>query len=162
MSLRGSLDVVTPEYATGWAFCPGSLERVSVQAMLNREIIGEAVANLYRSDLAEVGFGDGNIGFSIAFYRPIDSLYLPFVVVRPEGSDAELPRWTPTGFVEFFKAVYAAYPMTGRPRTIFGGLWTDRTDAAAVLKGKTDIGPDFRGRCSRHGRVDSSGRCHLP
>lgn len=140
MSVRGSLDVVTPEYATGWAYSPNRTERVTIQAMLNREIIGEGVANLYRSDLAEVGLGDGNCGFDIKFYRVIDPQYLPFVVVRLEGSDAELPRWTPTGFVEFFKALYIAHPVAGRPRSVFGGLWSDRTDAAAILKGKSDIG----------------------
>jgi hypothetical protein len=108
--------------------------------MLNNEIIGEAAANLQRSDLAEVGLGDGRCGFSINFHRPIDVKYLPFVVVRLEGSDAELPRWAPTGFVEFFKSLYASYPMAGRSRSVFGGLWTDRTDAGAMLRGKVDIG----------------------
>lgn len=138
--VRGSLDVVTLEQANGWAYSPNMPEKISVQAMLDREIIGESVANLHRNDLAEVGFGDGYCGFTIKFHRPIDPMYLPFVVVRLEGSDTELPRWTPTGFAEFFKALYAVHPMAGRSRSVFGGLWTDRTDAAAVLKGKADIG----------------------
>lgn len=140
MTVRGSLDLVAPEYATGWIYSSSVRGDITVQAMLNQDIIGEAVANLHRPDLEKVGFGNGRCGFSIKFYRQIDPAYLPFVVVRPEGADTELPRWTPTGFVEFFCALYAAYPMCGRSRSVFGGLWTDRTDAAAQLKGKADIG----------------------
>jgi hypothetical protein len=67
-------------------------------------------------------------------------LFLPFVVVKVNSGDIELPRSTPLGYVEFFRALYSKYPAVGRPRSVFGGLWTDRTNAAAVLRGKLAVG----------------------
>ena len=111
-----------------------------VQAVLSHEIIGDAVAATYRSDLAAVGMGNGNCGYTIKFYREIDPLYLPFISVKVDGGDIELPRAGYLGFAEFFAAFYRAHPSAGRQRSMLGGLWTDRTDAAAILKSKIDIG----------------------
>jgi hypothetical protein len=119
-----------------------------VQAIIHQEVIGEAVADEHRSDIAAIGLGDGKCGYAITFHRPIDPLYLPFVVIKPEGGDVELPRYAPTSFVDFFTAVHRAYPAAGRNRSVLGGLWTDRTDSAALLKGKVEIGqidPDIAG-----------------
>lgn len=138
MIIRGSLDAVSSEHAAGWAYSPQTKDEMRVQAILNTEIIGEAVANLSRPDLKEAGFGDGKCGFDIRFRRPIGAVYLPFVVVKLDGCDLEFPRWHPTGLVEFFSAVYRGHPASGRHRSVFGGLWTDRVNAAAVLRGKLD------------------------
>jgi hypothetical protein len=124
----------------GWAFSPDSREKLTVQALLNHSIIGEAIADLHRPDLAAVGLGDGNCGYHISFYQEIDPVYLPFVVVKLEGGDMDLPRSTLSGYSEFFAALYRQYPVTGRHRSVFGGLWTDRIDAVAVLKGRQEIG----------------------
>ena len=70
----------------------------------------------------------------------VDPLYLPFLVVRPEGADVEFPRTSVSGYAEFFRSVYQGYPAVGRQRSVYGGLWTDRTDAAALLRGKVTIG----------------------
>lgn len=140
MLVRGSLDVVTATEMRGWAFSPGRKDPVIVQAVLNHEIVGESVANLHRPDLAVAGLGDGNSGYLIKLFRPIDPLYLPFIVVKVDGGDAELPRAPTVGFAEFFAALHRAHPAAGRPRSVFGGLWTDRTDAPALLRGKTEIG----------------------
>jgi hypothetical protein len=140
MLVRGSVDVVMPTEVRGWAFAPGRSEPVLVQAVLNHEILGETAAKLHRVDLAEAGLGDGRCGYAIDLYRPIDALYLPFIAVKVDGGDAELPRAPMLGFGEFFTALHAAYPSVGRHRTVFGGLWTDRTDARALLRGKTEVG----------------------
>ncbi len=140
MSIRGSLDFVTTEHASGWAFSPDSPDSIFVQAVLNGEIIGEGVADIFRDDLAAAGFGDGECGYTIQFNRHIDPLFLSFIAVRPDGGDAELPRWTPTGLVEFFSMFHRSHPAAGRHRSVFGGLWSHRIDAAAVLDGKLEIG----------------------
>ncbi len=140
MMVRGSLDVVTATEVRGWAFSPGRKDPVVVQAVFNHEIVGESVANQHRPDLAAAGLGDGNSGYLIKLFRPIDPLYHPFIVVKVDGGDAELPRAPTVGFAEFFAALYRAHPAAGRPRSVFGGLWTDRTDAPALLRGKTGIG----------------------
>ncbi len=140
MMVRGSVDVVTGTEVRGWAFAPGRRESVLVQAVLNHEILGETVADIHRPDLAAAGLGDGNAGYAIKLYRPIDPHYMPFLVVKVDGGDAELPRAPMLGFGEFFTSLYTSYPAAGRSRSVFGGLWTDRTDAAALLRGKREIG----------------------
>ena len=140
MSIRGSVDVVTTTSAVGWAYANGRSDGVVVQAVLNHEIIGDGVASDHRPDLAAVGVGKGDCGYSIKFYREIDPLYLPFVSVKVDHGDIELPRAGPLGFGDFFAALYRAHPGAGRSRSVLGGLWTDRTDAAAILKAKAEIG----------------------
>jgi hypothetical protein len=140
MMVRGSVDGVTGTEVRGWAFAAGRREPVLVQAMLNHEILGEAVANIHRPDLTAAGLGDGKSGYVINLFRPIDPLYLPFIAVKIDGGDAELPRAPLLGFAEYFSSLYASHPTAGRSRSVFGGLWTDRTDAAALLRGKIEIG----------------------
>lgn len=140
MFVRGSVDSVTSTEIQGWAYAPGQSGPVMVQAVLHHEILGEAVANIHRPDLAAAGLGDGRLGYSIKLHREIDPLYLPFLSVKLDGGDAELPRANASGFGEFFAALYRAHPAAGRTRSVFGGLWTDRIDAAAVLRSKANVG----------------------
>jgi hypothetical protein len=162
MSIKGSVDVVTTREAFGWAFNSKRADGVVVQAILNQEMIGEAVAKLHRPDLESAGIGTGHCGFAIKFHREIDPMYLPFIAVKPEGGDVELPRAPQTGFVEFFKAVYSAYPLAGRSRTVFGGLWSDRTDALSVLRGKVRIGQIGQKASDRIAEFISCGIMVLP
>ena len=140
MSFRGSVDSVGVREIIGWAYSADHPHGVVVQAVINNEVIGDALANLDRPDLVGVGLGDGKCGFIIKLLREIDPLYLPFIAVKVQGGDVELPHAGPLGFGEFFSTLYRQHPGAGRPRSVFGGLWTDRTDAAAVLKGKTAVG----------------------
>ncbi len=138
--IRGSVDLVTSTEVHGWAFAPGRHEPVLVQVVLNHEILGESVANINRPDLAAAGMGSGHSGFNVQLFRPIDTLYLPFLMVKVDGGDAELPRAAMLGFSEFFSALFLANMSAGRHRSVLGGLWTDRIDAMAVLRGKLAIG----------------------
>jgi hypothetical protein len=140
MMVRGSVDGITGTEIRGWAFVQGRQEPLVVQAVLNHEILGETIANLHRPDLATAGLGDGKSGYVINLFREIDPRYVPFITVKIDNGDAELPRAPMLGFGDFFSALYRAYPTAGRSRSVFGGLWTDRTDAAALLQGKTKIG----------------------
>jgi hypothetical protein len=140
VTIRGSVDVVTTKRATGWAYAQGRRDDIVVQAVLSHEVIGDAIAADHRPDLAAVGMGKGNCGYTIEFYREIDPLYLPFVSIKVDGGDTELPRAGQLGFREFFAALHQNRPTAGRSRSVFGGLWTDRTDAAAILKAKGEIG----------------------
>lgn len=140
MSLRGSVDSLDVEGASGWIFDDDRGLPVVVQAMLDGRVIGDAPADLSRPDLASAGFGDGRCGFRIAFYDALDPEALPFVSIRPQGGDVELPRTNPTGFGEYFRALHARSPGAGRHRSVFGGLWTDRTDAPRLLAGRVASG----------------------
>jgi hypothetical protein len=139
MSIRGSVDGITPEGAFGWAFAVTG-ERLSVQALFDGRILGETLADQFRHDLAEVGLGDGHCGFAITFYERVDPAILPFVQIRPAGGDVELPRTNETGLLDAFRALHARHPGAGRARCVLGGLWTDRTDAAALLAGRIAAG----------------------
>ena len=140
MSIRGSIDNLTESGATGWLYAPAEKGAVNAQAHLFGRIIGQAMANLYRPDLFEAGVGDGQCGFSISFYEPVSAEHLPMVTVRPQGGDVELPRTNLTGFPDFFRAVQARFPAASRSRSVFGGLWTDRTDAARILSSRIASG----------------------
>jgi hypothetical protein len=139
-AIRGSLDILTSLNAQGWAFSPDTRNKLTVQVLLNHVIIGESIADIHRPDLAAVGMGDGNCGYNIAFYREVDPLYLPFVVAKLEGCDVDLPRAAIFGFSDYFAALYQTHPIAGRQRSVFGGFWTDRIDAAALLRDRVDIG----------------------
>jgi hypothetical protein len=137
--IRGSVDKIGNQSATGWIYSDAQKQPLSVEAVINGEIVGRAVADVPRPDLAAAGFGDGKCGFEVQFRVEIDPLYFPFVQVMLAGTDLELRRWAGAGFREYFTALHRRYPQAGRSASVFGGLWTDRSDALAMLKGRTDI-----------------------
>ena len=63
MSFRGSVDSVGSREIIGWAYSADHPHGLVVQAVINNEVIGDALANLARPDLVGVGLGDGNCGF---------------------------------------------------------------------------------------------------
>jgi hypothetical protein len=140
MSIRGSIDDLSTSGASGWLFAGRQDGPLIVQAMMNGTIIGEAVADQERSDLAAAGLGDGRCGFSIAFYQDVAAQLLPTVQVKPQGSDLELPRTNLTGFIDFLSVMRARFPAAGWTGSVFGGLWIDRSDASQVLAGRIATG----------------------
>jgi len=140
MTIRGSVDSLSAEGASGWVY-GGPGRPLIVQALLDGRVVGEALAEQERADLSAAGIGDGRCGFAMAFYdAPIDAALLPFVSIRLRGGDVELPRTSLTGFGEFFRTIHARHPGAGRHRSVFGGLWTDRTDARRLLAGRIGTG----------------------
>ena len=138
--LAGAIDEFTPNHAIGWVFDRNAEERLTVQAVLYDRVIGQAVADLYRPDLEHVGFGDGRFGFQIKFATPLDTSSLPFLSIRPEGTNLNIARPIEPHFLDLIRAVLPGYPAAGRTRSLLGGLWTDRTDALEVLAGRLAIG----------------------
>ncbi|MBK1658268.1 hypothetical protein [Paracraurococcus ruber] len=140
MTIRGSIDEITPLFAAGWAHDDRAAEPLLVQAMVNGAVVGEAIADASRPDLAAAGLGDGRCGFRIEFGAPVDPGQLAFVSVKPDRGDVELPRTNLTGYVDAFRALRARHPGVGWTRSIHGGLWTDRADARRRLAGRVAIG----------------------
>jgi hypothetical protein len=138
--IRSSVDLITTRLASGWIYSDSQKDPLAVEALINDQVVGRAVADLQRPDLAEARLGDGKCGFEIQFQNEVDPLFLPFVQVMLAGTDLELRRWAGAGFRDYFRALHLRYPRLGRAASVYGGLWTDRTDAAAVLKGRADIG----------------------
>jgi hypothetical protein len=140
MTIRGSIDALTPLGATGWAYDSLAREPLLLQATINGAVIGEAIGDLERPDLAAAGLGDGRCGFRIDFAGAIDPAALAFVAVKPAQGDVEFPRTNLTGYVDAFRALRARHPGIGWGRSLFGGLWTDRIDAMRLLAGRVAIG----------------------
>ncbi len=139
MNIRGSLDSVTATTAEGWLFMPGR-KSIPVQAWLDGQIIGEAMTERHRPDLAAVGYGDGNCGFCIDFIRDIAPDYQPGIVARPADCDLELPRTSRSDPTALLAVLRQRYPAAGQTASIYGGFWTDRTDARALLAGRVGVG----------------------
>lgn len=138
--IHGSVDDVNIKRVVGWVHSSQAKEALTVQATINNRVIGEAVADMFRPDLAAAKFGSGHCGFEIRFKNAIDAAYLPFVETRLAGGTLVLPRTSTGGFSDYFSALYKKFPNVGRYASILGGLWTDRSDANALLKARSDIG----------------------
>lgn len=138
--IRGSVDVITENLASGWIYSDERKGPLSVEALINDQVVGRSVADLLRPDLAAAGLGDGKCGFEVQFQNALDPLFLPYVQVMLAGTDLELRRRIGAGFRDYFRALHQKFPRAGRAASVLGGLWTDRTDAAAILKGRADIG----------------------
>lgn len=138
--IHGSVDDVNIKRVVGWVHSSQAKEALKVQATINNRVIGEAVADQFRPDLAAAKVGTGYCGFEIRFKNVIDAAYLPFVETRLAGGTLVLPRTSTGGFSDYFSALYKKFPNVGRYSSILGGLWTDRSDANALLKARSDIG----------------------
>lgn len=155
--IRSSVDIINSKHSSGWVYSDAKGEQHSVEALLNGQVIGKAVANILRPDLLAAGFGDGKCGFHIQFSKEVDPIFLPFIQINLSGTDLELRRWAPAGFHDYYRALYQRYPRAGRSASVFGGLWTDRSDASSVLKGRVDIGLTASGAANRIARYINDG-----
>jgi hypothetical protein len=138
--ISGSIDKLTPQGAIGWLYRRDLMEPAKIRAFLNNEVIGETTADSYRPDLHQVGLGDGHCGFDMSFKRPINESQLPFIKIKPDSIDLSLSLTGKSVYLDLLHAVLANAHGTGRNRSILGGLWTDRTDAAQILAGRLAVG----------------------
>ena len=76
----------------------------------------------------------------IEFPTLVDPRHVPFVCLRPEGFDLSIPADGGGKFLDLMQHVIGDYSSTGRTRSVFGGLWTDRLDASALLAGRVAVG----------------------
>ena len=138
--ITGSIDKLTSQGAIGWLYRQDLVEPTKIRALLDNEIIGETMASAYRPDLHQVGLGDGHCGFDMQFIRPISESQLPFIKIKPDGIDLSLSLTGKAVYLDLLHAVLANANGAGRNRSILGGLWTDRTDAAQMLAGRLAVG----------------------
>lgn len=138
--ISGSIDKLTPQGAIGWIYRVDAEKPTVLRAFLHGEVIGETIADLYRPDLHQVGLGDGHCGFEMSFGRALSHSQLPFIKIKPEAIDLSLSQTEKTAYLDLLHAVLRNAEGAGRNRSILGGLWTDRTDAAQVLAGRIAVG----------------------
>lgn len=81
------IDAATRESIHGWAWCPKDPERqLSIEAILNDQVIGRTRANTLRQDLVRHGKGTGRYGFSLRFYEFIIGDEPPLLRIVPDDS----------------------------------------------------------------------------
>jgi hypothetical protein len=69
MKISGHVDLCGPELIEGWLYCDAwENEPIKLQVFMGGDLLGECVADRFRKDLQEAGFGDGRCGFS--FFVP--------------------------------------------------------------------------------------------
>lgn len=120
---KGYVEHVDNWKITGWAY--SSLEETIVDVYIYGHHAGEALANVYRSDLNEAGINHGYASFSFEVlpdYRNSFDISPLDVVCRIRGTDFILKRYQ--------------HPKTEFFLSSFGGLWIDRPDSLSVLEAK--------------------------
>jgi hypothetical protein len=139
--IRSAIDRLDSDGVVGWLYGAEFVSHPVVQAFLHKDFIGDGIANGYRPDLEQVGFGEGLCGFEIRFSRSVAPSDLAFVTVKPADVDLHIPLPNRSaGYLDVVQSVMAGFPGTGRNRSVLGGLWTDRTDSPQLLAGRIAVG----------------------
>lgn len=86
-AVAGFVDAITETVARGWAWIPGQSAPVPVELRLGEEVVSEAIADGMRTDLAQLGIGEGRHAFSL----PVPE------ALRPRLSELHVVARTPDG-----------------------------------------------------------------
>jgi hypothetical protein len=141
ITIKGAIDRLDGDGVVGWLYGAEFASHPIVQAFLHEDFIGDAVANGYRPDLEQVGFGDGLCGFEIRFSRPVLPSELAFVTIKPADVDLHIPLPnSAAGYLDLVQTLISDFPGAARNRSVLGGLWTDRTDSPQLLAGRVAVG----------------------
>ena len=90
-ALQGFLDAVTRHTVRGWARDPVQPGlRLVMEAVADGRVLGQAVADMFRGDVAAAGLGDGHCGFSIDLGIHANDLADASVTVRVSNGGSEL------------------------------------------------------------------------
>lgn len=93
MPLRGTLDHVSHQRITGWAWDTDAPDTpLSVVISANDQILGRVVADRYRPDLERAGIGQGRHSFEFRPSAQLSPLARHVVSVRVEGKGQHLSR----------------------------------------------------------------------
>ena len=86
---RGFIDHCSANRIIGWLMWEHApLERIECEVLFHGVVIARGIADQFRLDVKEAGFGDGSCGFSIPLPEFMATRDLRQVVVRPRGADA--------------------------------------------------------------------------
>ena len=141
---EGCVDGIEDGWILGWARkTTAASERIEVAVIVDGMTVGEAIANLFRADLAQAGKGDGHHAFEFQLPRLSSDEHEIRVVYRASGSDlwgSPLralvgPSLHDSGTTKL-PVAYASH---------FGGFWTDLPSATAIISGKLALRLDLGG-----------------
>ena len=97
LNYKAGIYALTRWGVIGWAWMPSRLSQpVQVEAVLDGNIIGRAIATEMRRDIAALGQSNGRCGFSITFYKEIAGDIPPSLHLKVDNSVVVLPncRWS--------------------------------------------------------------------
>ena len=88
----GYVEAMTDSSALGWAWRPGSTDRLTVELRLGEQTLASALANGMRADLARSGIGDGGHAFALPIPGELraGSGELRVVVIGEDGTTVML------------------------------------------------------------------------
>lgn len=90
-SVIGFVDRLNSLEAYGWAWMPALPDRaLEIEAVLDERVIGRAIANHLRPDLASSGRGTGRYGFHLSFDFPMISGSVPAIKAKTEEGSVQL------------------------------------------------------------------------
>lgn len=90
-TLLGYLDHADWHEISGWGFNPATPDNALwLEVVVDDEPPSAFLANLFRPDLAEAGYGDGRFGFRLRFPTPLDPMKAHSIVVRRRDDAALL------------------------------------------------------------------------
>jgi glycosyltransferase involved in cell wall biosynthesis len=91
-SVEGHVETLTSRWASGWAWMPSAPEiSVQIEAIVDGNVVGRAVANAMRKDIASSGRGSGRYGFRVVFDEPIAGDSVPVLRALGSGEPTNLP-----------------------------------------------------------------------
>jgi glycosyltransferase involved in cell wall biosynthesis len=89
--LIGNLDTVSRTRVDGWAIDElNTARQVGLAISANGQVIGQVLANRYREDLEQAGYGDGHHGFTLTFPE-LSPIVAHELRIRRPADGAELP-----------------------------------------------------------------------
>jgi hypothetical protein len=92
-AFRGYVDLVRPELISGWAQNPEHPEApVCLDIFVGDRLIGRALANRYREDLARAGLGSGRHSFE--FTPPAGLAFTPHTLKVRRSFDGASLDWS--------------------------------------------------------------------
>jgi phytanoyl-CoA hydroxylase len=143
----GFVDHLENGWLFGWAaHADRRDESVAVDVLLDGERVATHAADRYRADLESAGLGGGRHAFEIelpAAFQDGEEHEIRVVVAGTQSDLAGSPRRARYDSSPAGETVGRAAPAsdgTGAFRSRFGGLWTDRVDAADRLASKLRAG----------------------
>lgn len=137
----GNIDGCSNDEIFGWIKLPGQGDPVTIDLLVNGKIVAEQVlADAFRNDLKELGYGTGNYAFKVPFNAPDRS------AVEIDRSMVVELRCSGASEIVLRRTVAVQYP--DRPRTIEPGFighveqagddmisgWIKAVDSDAALK----------------------------
>ena len=94
LRLQSSIEKADGAGISGWIWNPEDPEqRIELELSVDDTVLITVVADQYRPDIEQAGFGDGRYGFSISFSDTLLPYARHVLHLRPAGTKTDLPKF---------------------------------------------------------------------